>query len=488
MRTLVWCLLAVMLMSASGCGGGGSGVSLAEMKRLALRSSDDEEETPRMPALAPAEPEHVVAAEPAPTPPVPAPMPMVAATEPMAAPPVALAPEPTPAQLAPSPSTTPDVAAVEPTTLPAPMILPSEGPPDLPLTNEGPRVASLDPLDRTKPAVPPVTSTEPAAPAESKSETLASDARHPLPDADSQKGGKRILAELYQADYEQARTAAQKVALAKRLLAKAEEIQSDVVGHYLLLNLVRDLGLKAGDVSTSMQAIDLLNTSFQFDGPTERFKTLDKLSKTLASDADAKLFLQESHRLLQDVCAKNDFELALKVYESALVVAKRNNKQVEIGRLTSFKKVLEEAKAAYTTVPNAEVTLKQDPIQAESHLAVGRYVCLYKRDWEQGLPHLAQSSDIKLKVLAQIDLSQPKQAQQQADLGDQWYELALDARPFARSSLALRAAHWYAAAFSALPSGLIKTRVQKRLQEIADLTGDTSLQAFASAKKALPQD
>ncbi|HTN74005.1 MAG TPA: DUF1559 domain-containing protein [Pirellulaceae bacterium] len=314
------------------------------------------------------------------------------------------------------------------------------------------------------------------------------DQRRPLPDALAQQAGKKVLAELYRADYERARTQPQQLELAKQLLDKSEELQADAVGQYLLLNLVQDLGLKAGDVTVTMQAIDELTRQYQVDGSASKFKALEALGKSLRNVAEFQLFLQECHTVLNSALANSDFDLADKTLEIATAAAKRANRTNEINQLVEAKKLVEEARTAYTAVPAAFTTLEQDPANADAHTAAGRYLCFYRREWEQGLTHLAQCGDIKLKVLAQIDQSAPSQPEQQADLGDQWYSLATDARPYAQRSLAVRAGHWYALAWDSLPNGLQKARVQKRLQEVANLTGDTGLQSHASTKRTLPPD
>ena len=50
--------------------------------------------------------------------------------------------------------------------------------------------------------------------------------------------------------------------------------------------------------------------------------------------------------------------------------------------------------------------LKANPGDTAAHLALGRYFCLVKGDWEAGLPHLAQGDDPDLKALAEEDLKQ----------------------------------------------------------------------------------
>lgn len=494
MRTLGWFLIGTLLVTTTGCGGcSGGGASMAEMKRRAIRrNADEDEETPPPPPSTLAV-ETVTAETAEPQPAVPEKKPaapkLMETDEVEAAPPKVKAPpklmESDEVDTAPPQARTPPkLMETDEVEAAPPKVAPPKAATVPPPQNEVASVGPLLPLpNATRPdsATPTGPLGDPLAPDPSGNAPALPllpvvDTRQEVPDAEAQRAGKRLLAELYRSDYENARTPAQKLALAHRLLAKAVEMEGDAVGHYLLLNLIQDLAIKSGDVATSIQTLDTLATHYKVDSATLKFKALETLSKSLRTGADTNAYLQECAQVLHQALENDDFDLGTRAHEIALVAAKRGNKQAQILQLTTAKKVLEEAKAAYGAVPAARSTLIQDPTHAEAHLSVGRYLCFYHRDWEQGLLHLSQASDVKLKVLAQIDRSEPTQAQQQADLGDQWYDLAVAARPYAQQALAARAGHWYALAIGSLPSGLAKARVQKRLQEIAELTGDPALQ------------
>ena len=91
----------------------------------------------------------------------------------------------------------------------------------------------------------------------------------------------------------------------------------------------------------------------------------------------------------------------------------------------------------------AQAQLKAKPADASAHLALGRYLCLLKGDWEAGLPHLARGDNPELKALAEDDLKhvplpwQPEAGKQPPapvpaaaamKLSDAWWELAEQAK------------------------------------------------------------
>ncbi len=356
------------------------------------------------------------------------------------------------------------------------LLLPVGGTPPPMIVDAGDPAALTPTSPPTKERLPPIT------------DRPAVETRRPIPDALAQRTGKKILAELYKDEYDRARTPQQKHELVAKLLAKSEEIQADAVGYYLILNLAQEIAQSTGDVPSTLQAIDGITTHYQVDGVALQSKAIETLAKSLSSEAAAKSLLAECVKVINEALAKDEFELAERALESATTIAKRIDQQRDIQQLAEVKKIIDEAKQAYAQVPAARSTLAADPDNAEANTLVGRYLCLYRRDWPLGLAHLTRGGDIKLKFLAQIDLSNPTKPEQQADLGDQWYALGADARPYAQQAFAIRAGHWYALALEGLPSGLVKSRVQKRLQDIADQTGDASLEDFAAQKRRLPVD
>lgn len=357
-------------------------------------------------------------------------------------------------------------------------------------------VAPMPPVDtavaaNVTPPVPEGTAPEtPQVPAPTTEPPGARDTRLAIPDAESQAATKRLLAELYKPQYDRAKTAEQKQQLAKTLLAKADEISGDVTGHYLLVKLARELAVQSGDVGLSLQAINTLTSTYQYDGNADKLAAFEFLAKALRSQPDAEIFLGECKALLMAAIRQNDYELATKTISLSETVAKRGKMNDHLDQLGQTRKVLDEMRAAYANVPPALSAVQADPTNAEANLVLGKYRCFYRREWHSGLTDLSKCSDVKLRVIAQIDASNPTSAAQQSDLADQWFDLSETiSKPWAKKSVLLRAAYWYQQAFQGLPNGLIKSRVQKRLSEIATATGDEAVKAFvAGTTNTLPTE
>lgn len=501
MRWFCWILIALFLSCTTGCSCGGGHSSLAEMKRRALRNRSADDAPAAPPAAAPSP------SNPAPPEPVPAattPAPQVAVAEPVAPPPapktaaVAVPPPQEPMTPAPAVTTSPpaEVEAAEnaPPAPAAPMvptptvtanaeIEESAIPTKTPVEAEGPDDSTA--IAKATGGLPP--STRPSVPNLRPSATQtapAVDTRLPIPDSDAQSVSKRLLADLYKDEYDQATTPDLKKKLAAKLMAKANEVAEDSTGHYLQIKLARDLAVQAGDVSLTIQAINALAANYQFDGNNDKVEAFESLAKAIRSQADAKVYFAECKLLVMACVRTDDFVKAGAVLDAAELVAKRGKMSEQLDTIEQSRKVLEEMRLAYAVAQPSFSLLAENADDAAANLAVGRYRCYYRRDWQEGLQNLALSNDVKLRVLAQIDASHPATSQQQSELADQWYEHSQAiTKTWAKSSVQLRAAYWYQLALPGLPNGLVKSRVQKRLSDIASATGDETIKAYVAGKR-----
>src|SRR5688572_31975261 len=86
----------------------------------------------------------------------------------------------------------------------------------------------------------------------------------PVPDAEKQLESEKLVREVFKAEYAK-KTAADRSALARKLLEQAQDSAGDPVSRYVLLREASDLAAQAGDVATSLKAIDLLGAAYAVD-------------------------------------------------------------------------------------------------------------------------------------------------------------------------------------------------------------------------------
>jgi len=122
----------------------------------------------------------------------------------------------------------------------------------------------------------------------------------------------------------------------------------------------------------------------------------------------------------------------------------------------------------------ALAVLETEPDNAEAHLAVGRWYCCFKGDWEKGLPHLAKGSDAALTAVARRELNAPPTGpKDQEALADAWWDLAERREGAEKEALLLRAGTWYQQAAKEVGGGLARVKLDKRLAEIAKIERPT---------------
>ena len=123
---------------------------------------------------------------------------------------------------------------------------------------------------------------------------------------------------------------------------------------------------------------------------------------------------------------------------------------------------------AAEAVAAARTTLKDHPDDPDANLAVGQYLCFVRGQWNEGLKRLAAGGDGELKALVQEDMgSKQANRDQSVKLADAWWNLSRKAAAKNREGMALRAGAWYRQAIEqGLSTGILRTRVEKRLAEI----------------------
>ena len=85
---------------------------------------------------------------------------------------------------------------------------------------------------------------------------------------------------------------------------------------------------------------------------------------------------------------------------------------------------LADQKREAEAVRKAEEVIAKNADDAAANLTLGKYFCVSRDDWEQGLPHLAKGSDATLKELAAKSLPSPTDPAALSALGDAWWDAA----------------------------------------------------------------
>jgi hypothetical protein len=291
--------------------------------------------------------------------------------------------------------------------------------------------------------------------------------KSPAPDAVTQAEAMKLIKEVYGDEYTKAKTSAEKQALAKKLLGKANENKDNPASQFVLLTLARDIAVQAEDRQTAFQSIGAMAEAFQVNGIEMKAASLSKLATAAQMASQHKSIATVALNLVDQAVAKDNFAVADELGKLALDEARKTGDKELIaqaqGRLSDLDRLTKE----YADVSAARVTLAKTPDDPEANQVVGKYLCFAKGDWDKGSPMLALGKDETLKLVAKQELEGAASSTEQAKLGDVWWDLAEKQEGTTKKQVQARAGYWYQKALPGL-SGLMKDKVEKRLRDIGD--------------------
>ena len=295
--------------------------------------------------------------------------------------------------------------------------------------------------------------------------------RLPVPDAAVQAEALELIRDVYREEWDRAQKAEEKTALANKLLAQAVKSLDDPAGRFVLLRLARDVAAQAGDAETALAAVDRIGNTYEVDVLQMRVECLQAVAKAASGSSQIKALARQAIALVDAAVAEDDYELAKYFGELANASARRARDFLLVKQIVARMKEVDGQAKVFAQYKEALATLEKKPTDPQANLTAGRYLCLLRGDWDQGVPMLALGSDEALKAAASKELGGATSATAQVGLGDGWWDLAEQTDGEAKRALLERAAHWYRQAAPKLTQ-LLKLRVEKRIQSIEQAIDD----------------
>jgi len=225
------------------------------------------------------------------------------------------------------------------------------------------------------------------------------DDRAPPPGEAAQAKALKLLREIYDQERRLARTSAQKQALADKLFHEALQSQ-DLTDRFVLFRVSADVAAEAGDVETAFRALDKMAEHFQVDDLPRKVEALAEAVKSAGSGEHRKVVAEQAMALIGQAVDDDDFAAADRLGQLALAAARKARDLALVKQIVARNKEVEEIAKAYAAAQKALVTLDGKPTDPEANFTVGKFYCLLKGDWDEGLPMLALGNDPALKELA----------------------------------------------------------------------------------------
>lgn len=200
-----------------------------------------------------------------------------------------------------------------------------------------------------------------------------------------------------------------------------------------------------------------------FDILDVKLDAIQKVGKSARTPSQCKMLVDLALPLLDTLIARDRYEDAVNVAATAVAASRITLDPALVERTLARMQAVEELAQAYVALKPFLARLEQEPTDPEANLALGRFRCLRKGDWANGLPILAAGGDAPPAVLAARELGGAASA---VELADGWWNLAEGDQEGGRDQLRFHAVRWYAKALPTL-DGPAKAMAQSRINGTA---------------------
>jgi hypothetical protein len=289
--------------------------------------------------------------------------------------------------------------------------------------------------------------------------------RRPAPSPTAQAKADKLIRDVYKTEYAAATEPEGKRKLLKILLEQAPKTEDDYDARFVLFREAKDLAAQLGDAATALWVVDSLAKEYEINGLEMKALALEKASgATLTAKANRTL-TNLILPLLADALEADDYETAGRLEALAVAAAKKARDDALLAEAQKRGQEVRTLQKEFARVKDFAAKLQTDPKDPKANLEVGKFFCLYRGNWERGLPLLVKGSEATLKALAEKDLAQPAAAKEQIELADAWSKRAESEKDAARAHLLRRAYFWYQQAALQLAKDE-RAKVEKRLADI----------------------
>lgn len=305
------------------------------------------------------------------------------------------------------------------------------------------------------------------------SESMATE-RAAVPTDAAQEEAMRLARDLYRDEFTKAKTADEKTALAKKLLAQADAASNADAGAFVLLRLAKDFAVQASNGETAFAAIDLMAERYRIDAVGMKAELLSTYAKKSRAAPQHLSIAEQAARLLDEASDAGDYEQAVNLARlTAAEAALGRNKELAQWAKNCVQDLQKKAALVAAFEP-AQETLVTQPDDPAANLVAGTYYGYLQENWEKALPYLAKGDDSDLQSLAKRELQSPTTSDARIALADAWWDMGQNAEGTKRLAMLRYAGLWYTKAHSDALSGLDKAKVEKRLEELAKAEHDAA--------------
>ncbi len=265
----------------------------------------------------------------------------------------------------------------------------------------------------------------------------------------------------------EAKTPDAKLKRAETLFRMNERFADRPDERFVVLRTVADFAGQGGDASLVVAAVDATAGQFEIDALKAKEGLLKRFAAGPATAPRIRSLVRGSRPVIDQAVGAKDYDAALELAELVCKLCQGAQGKEYRNDAAQCRAAVQKAAEEHRRIEAAQETLKTDPDDGPANLLLGRSYCTAEKDWTHGLQCLVKAADRQLREIAERDLAaSPGDAEQQAKLGDGWWDLAQTRAGQDRTLCLLRAGFWYQKAMAKMPSGLLRIRTEKRIADI----------------------
>ncbi|MBN1394240.1 MAG: hypothetical protein JW959_04400 [Pirellulales bacterium] len=304
---------------------------------------------------------------------------------------------------------------------------------------------------------------------------------HAVPDEKEQARAMKRAKGLFAEDFAKAKTGEDKRRTARKILDRAEAIRLDPVEAYVLYRLAYESSRRELDCATAFLAIDAIARRFRVDAVKMKIDVLNELARKARTSCDHQSATERVLCVIDRMILADEFTHVEELCELALAEAVKSRNGFLATLVRSHVQEVQKAARRREAFEAALAALAENPDDPQANSAAGEYLCLFKDDWDAGLPYLAKGSRAEWKTPAERELrSRQKDTDGQVELADEWWNTALKTSEEKRGAIMVHAERLYQRAMNDA-EGLAKISMEKRLKQIAAIERPLSSAAPALA-------
>ncbi len=301
--------------------------------------------------------------------------------------------------------------------------------------------------------------------------------RQPPPTAEEVAEARTQVDSIFEEDVRKARDNEARRQLAREIELRAQSTTDSPAAQFALWKKAAELAEQANDPLEAWRMLGEISRNFQ-EPLLEDKRRLLNAANSQAKTPPAQQELAEAWLdLVRESIDWNEFRQAAESLEHARRLTQRVGSDMMKARVNTLVRDVREMGTMYDRVRSAGETLETNADDVEAAATWGRFLCLYKNDWERGLPLLAKASGV-IASLAEQDLGRPSDGDARVSLADGYWDLGqAESDELPKRYLMERAAYWYERALDQL-SDLKRVQAERRLTEYREKTSPLPVRAW----------